>query len=474
MGYRPAAMSFLDHFSDEHREQFEAAATVLELQRGKYLVRRGEPGGDVFLLRDGQLEVVDTRQTPEVILAMLKPGAVVGELAFVDDSPRSADVRAATDCEVLVWPREDLRRVLERHDALAATFYRNVAGVAAKRMRRVTTTAMAGGLGGRKAVNKAGLARVTEEARRVAEGVKEGLVDAETRLRQDATDKMSLQAVRSILDMLQQETRTLFVAHPEVEAADEAARVLGRELNPYLVRSGLAERCIRRPQGRSGTEEIMAHVLVNAAGGDGQLGEILDRWLLERPTLVALRAFRDAVVEHVAKGLPTHRNRRVLVVNAGTGSMIAGLVRALSDKPTALTVLDQSRDALAFLDAGMNSSNVKLATLQENMVKWGLGRSRRELPEQDTVVIHGLLEYLPDRLVVSMLSTAAAHLSENGVVIAAALDHSDDAELLDRVLRWPTVRRSPEHFRRLFDGAGLQMAWEAELEPPALLFGATS
>jgi len=462
-------MDFLDQFEGEHRELFESAASVLQLQRGQYLVHRRDPGGDIYVLREGQLEVVDSRSTPEVILVLLEPGAVVGELAFVDDSPRSADVRASRDSEVLVWHRDDLHRVLNRNAALSAAFYRVIAGVAAGLVRRVTTNAMVGALGGSSRAGGVGPARVTDDAMRVAQLVKDGLVDAEARLRHDAGDKVAQGQVNTLFDRLQREVATLFVAHPDVDAATALERVLGRELNPYLVRSSLAERCIRRPQGRSATEEIMAHVLVGAPGGDGQLGEIFDQWLLDRPTLKALRSFKNPITERAKQLLPVHRNRRMLLVNAGTGSLVASLVRSLSERPTLLTVLDQSRDALSFLDVGMASSAVEIRTVQENLVQFAQGRGRTALAKQDLVILHGLVEYMPDRVVVAMLDTCRELLSKKGQVIVAALGASDDATLLDRLLRWPTVRRTEEQLARTFAGAGLQVTWSADLPPPALV-----
>ena len=126
-------MSFLDALADTQRDQFVAAAERLQLGRGQYLLRRGEPGGDIFLVREGSLDVVDSRSTPEVIVANLDVGTMVGEMAFIDDSPRSADVRAGTECEVLRWSRDDLRTMLDRDRVLAAAFYESVCRVASQR-----------------------------------------------------------------------------------------------------------------------------------------------------------------------------------------------------------------------------------------------------------------------------------------------------------------------------------------------------
>lgn len=463
-------MGFFDHFSADQRQRFEAAGQVLDLQRGAYLMRRGEAGGDVFLLREGRLEVVDGRSTPELILATFTPGAMVGEMAFIDDAPRSADVRAASDSVVTQWPRQDLHALLAREPDLAATFYRAIARLAAERIRTVTTTALAGAYTRARTVSRAGLARIREEARLLADPIKEGLLEVERRLRSDPGDAQAQVALRGLLERLQDDVRTLFVAHPEPGAGDEAAAVLTRELHPYLVRSALAERCIRRPQGVTATAEILSHVLVDTPGGDGQLGELLDRWLLDRPTCTALRSFRGPLVELVAASLPRHRNRRVLVLNAGTGSLVAGLMEAIHQPPTVLTVIDQSRDALAFLDASVaGRPGVELVTVQENLAQFALGRRRHNFVHQDVVVVHGLVEYLPDRLVVSLFQVLARMIAPGGVVAVTGLAHSPDDTLLDRVLAWPTIRRSLEDFRRLLDGAGFGRLAESALPAPALL-----
>lgn len=213
---------------------------------------------------------------------------------------------------------------------------------------------------------------------------------------------------------------------------------------------------------------------MNTPGGDGQIGELLDRWLLDRPTLVALRGFRDPILDLVDSRLPTHRNRRVLLLNAGTGSLVAGLMQRVYRPPTVLTVVDQSRDGLAFLDASVaNRSGVELVMLQENLAQFALGRRRHNYPPQDAVIIHGLLEYLPDRLVVSLLRTVARLAATGGAVIATALGPSSDRALLDRVLRWPTIRRSREALLRLYEGAWVPVTEEADLSEPGLLMCGT-
>ncbi len=457
-------MSFLDQMSDVQRSRFESLAEPFTLPRGRMLLRRGEPGGDIFLVRSGTLEVVDTRVSPELILATTKAGELIGELSFLNDAPRAADVRAASEVHVLRWARDDILALTRRDTAFAAEFYTCLARVAADRARLLAEGQSAQGRsrGGGSDAEVAG-----QEARPISEGVKTDLVRLEGRLRSDPGDQDAAASVRTVLDNLESAVAKLFTSM-EAPRADATARAITRELNPYLVRSALAERCLRRPQGVVGTAEILAHILVNHESGDGRLGEILDRWLLDRPTFDAFRRVRADVPAAVVSGLPTHRNRRILVVNAGTGSLVARLGELMASIPTVLTVVDQSRDGLALLEGSLSETRgIELQPVQENLVALATGRARHVFPPQDAVVLHGLLEYLPDRLAISLLRVARDGLAPGGRITATALAPTPDETFVDRLLGWPTLRRTTAGFQRLLAAAGVE--GEVTLHGPALL-----
>jgi len=466
-------MSFLDHFDADQRALFFSVSSQIALDKGAYLMRRGEPGGDLFLIEEGQLEIVDARATPESILAVLGPGGIVGEGSFIDDSPRSADARAPAEVRVRAWAKEDLRALLRREPSLAACFYRSLAATTTDRLRNQNQSTLAS-MAGRDGVLRAGMERVRNEVLTFTTEVKEQLLDAETLLRQDVDPRVGRAAVIRSMNRTERWVESHFASHPDLDDGEISGRLLSRELHPYLIRSALAERSIRRTQGVAGVTEVLAHVLVDSASGDGQLGEILDRWLLDRPTFRAMRATRDLITPLVERALPAHRNRRVAVLNAGTGSLVAKLGPALAEVPTVLSVVDQSRDALAFLDAGLNAqpSSVRLQTIQANLVEVALGRTRQQIPPQDCVIVHGLLEYLPDRLALGLLTQCRLRMTREGSLIVTALAPSRDRVLLDRLLGWPTVRRTRERMQRLIERAGLEPQSVAHEAEPLLLFTA--
>jgi CRP/FNR family transcriptional regulator, cyclic AMP receptor protein len=88
--------------------------------KGSVILFQGDPGDSLYVLRQGRAKVVligeDGR---EVILGVLEPGAHFGELALIDDQPRSAHVIAMEDAQLLILRREDFRRRVEANPSVA-------------------------------------------------------------------------------------------------------------------------------------------------------------------------------------------------------------------------------------------------------------------------------------------------------------------------------------------------------------------
>jgi CRP-like cAMP-binding protein len=452
-------VSLLDLMSEANRQRFESLGAPVELARGEFLIRRGESGGDVYLVRAGQLDVVDTRATPEVILASIPPGELIGELSFLDDSPRTADVRAALETRVLRWARDDIRSLLVKDPGLAREFWEGLAVAAARRARTMAEGASRLAPTEERVVDNNGGRR---EIRRLSDAVKTDLVRLETQLRLDPTGPDP--GLAALLDRFERDLAALVEgADPECSAVDAA--FLQHELNPYLVRAVTADRCLRRTQGVAGNAAVLSHAVAGLPAGDGRLGEILDRWLLDRPTFRAIRELPRAVAHRVAALVPDDRRASVVVLNAGTGTTLAAIAGALR-APMSAVVVDQSRDALAALQERLaDQPMLSLETVQENLVLLANGRSKHSWAARDAVILHGVLEYLPDRLAIPLLDAVSTWLAPGGSVVATALGPSPDRLLVDRLLGWPTIRRSAAGLAQLFRASGLRAKVESEPEP---------
>jgi CRP/FNR family transcriptional regulator len=92
---------------------------AVALAKGETLFERGDAGDGCYWLRRGVVTVCASSEGGEQrILAILGPGAVIGELAMIDGLPRSATVRAVRDCSLTFISRADFTGMLRRHPEL--------------------------------------------------------------------------------------------------------------------------------------------------------------------------------------------------------------------------------------------------------------------------------------------------------------------------------------------------------------------
>jgi CRP-like cAMP-binding protein len=85
-------------------EEHHLSAGSRKVPAGHYLFRDGDPSDAMYVIKGGKFAVTKSKNTSEIILAELGPGAMVGEMAFFDGRPRSASVKAIKDSEVICLP----------------------------------------------------------------------------------------------------------------------------------------------------------------------------------------------------------------------------------------------------------------------------------------------------------------------------------------------------------------------------------
>lgn len=87
---------------------------------GEYVFKEGEPGNRLYLVVDGEVRI--SRMIPgsgEEALAILKKGALFGEMAVFDRSERSTDAISNGGCKLLSISRSDFELLLDFNRELA-------------------------------------------------------------------------------------------------------------------------------------------------------------------------------------------------------------------------------------------------------------------------------------------------------------------------------------------------------------------
>lgn len=121
-------------------EDLAALAGLLRERRfpkGTIIVSQGDPGDALYLIGSGQVKVaLFAEDGREVILAVHSGGGFFGEMALLDDEPRSAHVIAMTDAVLLQLRREDFRNRLRNSPELGVALLRELS----RRLRRADDT----------------------------------------------------------------------------------------------------------------------------------------------------------------------------------------------------------------------------------------------------------------------------------------------------------------------------------------------
>ena len=110
-------------------------AQLVSVKQGEYFFREGDPGGSLFVLRSGAVQVQRQWHGETVMLGNLAEGDCFGEMALVDFQPRSASVCATKDCESLMISLDALRALYKNDIEQYAMIMMNMGREVSRRLR---------------------------------------------------------------------------------------------------------------------------------------------------------------------------------------------------------------------------------------------------------------------------------------------------------------------------------------------------
>lgn len=95
-------------------------ATEKTFAAGDYLMKQGENGIGLFIIIKGKVKIEKTDSAGKVVeVAENGPGDIMGEMAVLDGSPRTANVRASEDTICLVLASWEFNAFMRAHPELA-------------------------------------------------------------------------------------------------------------------------------------------------------------------------------------------------------------------------------------------------------------------------------------------------------------------------------------------------------------------
>lgn len=448
-------MELLNQLNPKDAERMLAVGHERQVIAHTVLLEEGVKPAAVYVVLEGMLGVRVAAHGPGT-LKTLGAGEVVGEMSLIDDGVASATVFAAENSLLLELPRTELDVLLAADAAFAARLYRALAATISGRLRE-------------------GYGRIRERARPPEQG-EAGERWATVWKALDAlqgvfarADETARRHEGRVPEPLQQEIRAQFAEFcrfinaqlgtgsglaPAVQ--EELGARLHRELLPYVLLTGLAERLYAKPRGYAGDFLSIDLIYRDEATGTGRLGPLLDRCFLDQPAAAAVRNRRGLLAEEILATVEAAPDRpaRVMSLACGPAQELFD-VYAWLDDPSRLqsTLVDIDSQAIALVTERCVESGLEgcMRRVQGNLVYLALGRHRLELEPQDLVYSIGLIDYFSDKFVVALLDYLHGVLAPGGKVILGNFHPSNPSRaLMDHVLDWRLIHRSEADMDRLF------------------------
>jgi signal transduction histidine kinase len=122
------AVPIFSELNDEEADELWQSAERVTAARGELIIEEGAPGDRLYIVLSGLLEVTKRDGDRDITLATRRPGEVLGEMSLLEESPRTASVRAIEGSSLLAIGPEAFRRLLERRPGAATTLLRTVVG----------------------------------------------------------------------------------------------------------------------------------------------------------------------------------------------------------------------------------------------------------------------------------------------------------------------------------------------------------
>ena len=446
---------------------------------GEQIVLEGGEARNLYYIEEGSVEVSHTVEGTKIIVALIGPGNFMGEIGFFDGFSRIRDIRTQESSILHTFDHKILETLKANDPPLHSRFIEFLTRSICLKFRRILEerepmTAYAASLStGRRSYHESvPLSKaffqtpIWDKVNDLVEKFKAGFFDLSHQLQKTPESYVpeNMQAVgNALLSHFILQLESLEHELGDSEFQDQVWGYLFKEIFPYFLRSRFAERAYYKPKGYAGDFFMMEMIYNNTPQGDGKIGLLMDRFCLESVAARAVRGRRRLLAEQLDHEFKQRQTNQHMfqVMNLACGSnrelfdFIAGCGK--TENIDALCV-DADSGALEYSNRQVNifEHSAIVNFMNDNLVKWSLGRVRQDFGFKDLIYSSGLTDYLDDRLFCALVSKSHKHLKPGGVLIIGNFGPNNrEKTFMDHILQWKLIHRSSQELIRLFDTCGV-------------------
>ena len=142
----PDILDFLKNipiFDSLDPEELEVVSTYMKLMDvnpGEIVFKEGAKGSYVCFVAEGSLDVLKQSETgSNITIATLDKGRSIGEMAVIDDFPRSATIKAQTKATLIILTRDEFDLILEEHSKTGVKILKGISRLLSHNLRKTSS-----------------------------------------------------------------------------------------------------------------------------------------------------------------------------------------------------------------------------------------------------------------------------------------------------------------------------------------------
>lgn len=464
-------------FPEKDRRIIEAVlpfSKAVRYRRNDTVMMKGDQSLYLYYVEEGAVEVSYTLRGTRIVVALIGAGDFFGEIGFFDKSSRVRDIQANEPTVVRFFDEGSFQRIQWENPTLYGDFLTLLTRNICAKFRRILSDreplkAYAASLstGGRSFDQSEPLPDHFFDTPEwhflngMIEDFKARFYDISFGLQKDSSESIPEPLRQQGYDLLTRFNDHLMDVRERFDKPRLLERAWGyvfKEIFPYFMRSRFAERAYFKPKGYAGDFLMMERIYSNRPEGDGKLGVLVDGWCLETAAARAVRG-RRKLLKELLRTLCDQRQPRqdsIRIMNLACGSnreLFDFLAHCDYSQRIEATCVDADSHALEYtasrVDVFPHGASIRL--MNDNVIRWSLGRIRHQYGLQDIIYSAGLTDYLDDRLFKTLARNCYEYLKPGGVLIIGNFGRSNPNRVfMDHVLHWRLIHRSEKELRDLF------------------------
>ena len=92
-----------------------------EFEKDEIIIKENEFGNDVYIIKDGKVQVSKINNGKEFVIGTLSKGEIFGEMTIIDEKPRSATIKALEKTKLRVFKRNEFLKILQEDQEVFIT-----------------------------------------------------------------------------------------------------------------------------------------------------------------------------------------------------------------------------------------------------------------------------------------------------------------------------------------------------------------